>query len=357
VNIALFSAGAAACGIAALLADARRRRLRLSLLSRIPILEILDLFSIALLAAFFGGDMSQRLISTPETRPALAYEAVAAVAMFAYLWGEGRRANQYQRPEGIVVGELLVLGGLARLPLRFLEGRHPAVDAWSIGSVLAGGILLGVIVPRFQKHREEHRIIERVAREGESCQPEYTPPTPECPHPERWTMLDSMTAEIEILEFLKQLVLTLKPELIVETGTFTGRSAIKMAEGLRSNGFGRIVTCEFDAHVYARAKERIDSSGLGLWIECRNLSSLDLRVEGVIDLFFSDSDLAIREQEIRRFLPQMNPHGLILMHDTSSQYKVAREAAFRLEQEGLISMVLLPTPRGLMMAQKRAGRT
>ena len=34
-----------------------------------------------------------------------------------------------------------------------------------------------------------------------------------------------------------------------------------------------------------------------------------------------------------------------------------REALNRLEAEGLISIVLLPTPRGLVIAQPRAGRT
>ncbi len=59
---------------------------------------------------------------------------------------------------------------------------------------------------------------------------------------------------------------------------------------------------------------------------------------------------------MRRFLPQMNPHGLIVMHDASSHLKVVREAALKLEAEGLVSVVLLPTPRGLVVAQKRAGR-
>jgi DNA-binding GntR family transcriptional regulator len=35
---------------------------------------------------------------------------------------------------------------------------------------------------------------------------------------------------------------------------------------------------------------------------------------------------------------------------------VVREAALRLEAEGLVSVVLLPTPRGLVVAQKRHGR-
>jgi hypothetical protein len=64
----------------------------------------------------------------------------------------------------------------------------------------------------------------------------------------------------------------------------------------------------------------------------------------------------VREEEIRRFLPQINPQGLILVHDASSHFAVVREAILRLEAEGLISTVLLSTPRGLAVAQKRAGR-
>lgn len=169
-------------------------------------------------------------------------------------------------------------------------------------------------------------------------------------------MYDSMSAEAEVLDFLKAIVTTLKPELVVETGTFSGLSTLRIAEGLKDNGVGRIITCEFDPKVFAAAKARFDASGLGGWIDARNASSLELKIEGKIDLLFSDSDVAIREQEVRRFLPQMNPYGLILMHDASSAVKTVREAAKKMEEEGLLSVVLLPTPRGLVMAQKKEGR-
>ena len=198
--------------------------------------------------------------------------------------------------------------------------------------------------------------MRQVERQGERLQPEYHRATPECPHPERWSMFDSMTAEVEVLEFLRTMVTTLKPRLVVETGTFLGVSTLWIAEGLKANGFGKIVTCEFDPEVFAKAKAKIDASGLANWIEYRNQSSLEMAVEGAIDLLYSDSDMPIREQEVRYFLPQMNPCGVILMHDASSHLKTVREAALKLEQEGLISVVLLPTPRGLVVAQKREGR-
>ena len=207
----------------------------------------------------------------------------------------------------------------------------------------------------FKKEKQEHRILRQIER-GDRLQPEYHRATPECPHPERWSMFDSMTAEVEVLEFLRTVVTTIKPELVVETGTFSGISTLWMAEGLKANGRGRIITCEFDLKVYESAKARIAASGLAEWIELRNESSLEMKIDGTIDLLFSDSDMPIREQEIRRFLPQINPFGLILTHDASSHLKIVREAALKLEREGLISVVLLPTPRGLVVAQKREGR-
>ena len=194
-------------------------------------------------------------------------------------------------------------------------------------------------------------------RAGGALLPEYHRPTPECPNPERWHMYDSMTAEAEVLEFLYTLVTTIKPTLVVETGSFLGVSTLWIAKALKANGFGKIISCEFDPLVFAKAKEKIAASDLSEWIELRNESSLEMRVEGTIDLFFSDSDMPIRESEVKRFLPQIRPTGVILMHDASSHLKVVRDAALKMESEGLLSCILLPTPRGLVLAQRREGRS
>ena len=62
-----------------------------------------------------------------------------------------------------------------------------------------------------------------------------------------------------------------------------------------------------------------------------------MEVEGTIDICFRTRMWTIREEEVRRFLPQMRPTGLVLMHDASSHMKTVREAAFKLEAEGLLS--------------------
>ena len=104
--------------------------------------------------------------------------------------------------------------------------------------------------------------MQQAERAGGALLPEYHRATPECPHPERWSMYDSMTAEVEVLEFLRTLVTTLKPELVVETGSFLGVSTLWMAEGMRANGFGKIISCEYDPLVFAKAQEKIAASGL-----------------------------------------------------------------------------------------------
>jgi predicted O-methyltransferase YrrM len=130
-----------------------------------------------------------------------------------------------------------------------------------------------------------------------------------------------------------------------------------MGRALKANGFGRIITIEYDPAVFNKAKQLIDASGLSPWIEYRQASSLETDIDEPIDLLYSDSDINIREQEVRRFLPRIRPHGLLLIHDASSHFKVVREAALRLESEGLLSVLLVSTPRGLCIAQKREGRT
>jgi len=208
-----------------------------------------------------------------------------------------------------------------------------------------------------KKIKQEHKVMLQHDRAAGALMPESHRATPECPEPRHWSMIDSMTAEVEVLEFLATLVTTVKPRLVVETGSFLGVSTEWIARGMERNGFGKVISCEFDPLVYARAKERLAGSRLSRFIELRNQSSLEMTVDGTIDLFFSDSDMPIREQEVKRFLPQLNPNGLILMHDASSHHKVVRDAARSMEAEGLLSVVFLPTPRGLVIAQPRAGRS
>ena len=354
--------------------------------SGIPLLEFLDIcspaacvgYAIGRIGCLLSGDgdygvptslpwgmsFPNGVVPTTErVHPTPIYEFLIWLAIAAFLWHMGTKTLRGPKAKGEIFCNYLILTGVARFLVEFIRinprsffGMSNAQTV-SLLSILAGAVLLWRIKSQFHGQKKERRIVEHIASRGDVLQQEYHKPTPECPHPERWHMYDSMTAEMEVLDFLKVLVTTIKPELVVETGTFSGLSTLRIAEGLKENGFGRVITCEYDAKVFTAAQQRFAASGLGDWIEARNESSLEMKVDGRIDLLFCDSDAPIREQEVRKFLPQMNPHGLILMHDASSAMKTVREAALKLEGEGLMSVLLLPTPRGLVVAQKREGRS
>ncbi len=300
--------------------------------------------------------------TTQRVHPAPLYELILWCAIGTLLWHMGSKAVKGPKARGEIFCTYLILTGIARFLVEIIRINPPWIlgmsnaQVASLASILAGAVLLWRIKGKYHAQKKEHRVVEHIVSRGDVLQPEYHRPTPECPHPERWHMYDSMSAEVEVLDFLKALVIMTKPELVVETGTFSGLSTLRIAEGLKQNGVGRVITCEWDNKVYDAAKKRFADSGLGKWIEARNASSLEMEVDGPIDMLFCDSDPELREQEVRRFLPQMNPYGLILIHDASSHMKSVREGALRLEAEGLIAVLLLPTPRGLVLAQKREGR-
>jgi prolipoprotein diacylglyceryl transferase len=352
---------------------------------KIPILEFLDIaspaacvgYAVGRIGCLLSGDGDYGMPTTlpwgmsfpngvvptdQRVHPTPLYEFFIWLAIAAFLWHMGTKSLRGPKAKGEIFVNYLILTGIARFLIEFIRinprsflGMSNA-QAASLASIFAGAVLLWRFKSHFHALKKEHRIVEHIAAQGDVLQQEYHKPTPECPHPERWHMYDSMSAEVEVLDFLKAIVMTIKPELVVETGTFSGLSTLRIAEGLKANGVGKVITCEYDAKVFAAAKQRFDSSEQGRWIDARNESSLEMKIDGRIDLLFCDSDAPIREQEVRHFLPQVNPYGLILMHDASSSMKTVREAALKLEAEGLLSVLLLPTPRGLVMAQKREGR-
>lgn len=89
---------------------------------------------------------------------------------------------------------------------------------------------------------------------------------------------------------LKLIVQLCRPRFILEVGTFTGYSALSMAEGLSDDG--RIVTCEIDPAAQQIAQETFDASPFGHRIEIRMGPALETiqRLDDEIDLSFIDAD-------------------------------------------------------------------
>ena len=166
--------------------------------------------------------------TTERVHPAPLYELILWCAIGAFLWHMGTKALKGPKAKGEIFCNYLILTGVARFVVEIIRINPPWIlgmsnaQVASVASILVGTVLLWRIKRQYHTLKKEHRIVEHIVSHGDVLQAEYHRPTPECPYPERWHMYDSMSAEVEVLDFLKALVITIKPELVVETGTFSG---------------------------------------------------------------------------------------------------------------------------------------
>jgi predicted O-methyltransferase YrrM len=274
-----------------------------------------------------------------------------SIAASFHIFHELDRANVLQRPLGLTFAQAALIAGVLITMTSWSR-----IQPVAITFVPAGAMVMALRLRDFFSTTEERRVLARIDAGGETLQPEYTAPSFECPEPRLWSMFEAMTAEKEVLDLLYAFVRAAKPRIVVETGTFVGISSTYIARALIDNGRGRLITCEMDPEAHKMAAARFEQQGLSSHIDLRLSSSFELELPETIDLLFCDSDVNVREEEVRRFIDRVNPFGLILMHDAGSNFQVVRHGALRLEQEGLISVVLVSTPRGLVVAQKRQGR-
>jgi len=110
---------------------------------------------------------------------------------------------------------------------------------------------------------------------------------------------------------LKLLVQMCRPQFVLEVGTFTGYSALSMAEGLPDGG--RIVTCEMNPKARAVAQAAFTASPFADRIELRFGSALDTisMIDEPIDFAFVDADKGNYTNYYEAILQRMPPGGVI----------------------------------------------
>ena len=197
-----------------------------------------------------------------------------------------------------------------------------------------------------------NEIISKINQpEAVDVYPECSGPTDNCYRPHLYSMGDRVSSETEVHTFLKALTFLLKPEYILETGTYKGHSTMAFAEGLRQNNFGSITTLEIDEILASRAKILFSEYP----VEVLNQNSLSFIPTRKIDLLFLDSKRDIRRDEFAHFRQYLNDRAIIVWHDSSyreqnhSVYDIIEE----LYEHGVIDRILFPTPRGLTVSSIR----
>lgn len=113
--------------------------------------------------------------------------------------------------------------------------------------------------------------------------------------------------------FLKLMALLVGAKRILEVGTFSGYSALSMAEALPQGG--ELITCELEPEFAAFARKYFAKSQLGKKITLREGLALETlkSLSGPFDMAFIDADKVNYLNYYEAILPMMRPGGIILV--------------------------------------------
>jgi len=112
-----------------------------------------------------------------------------------------------------------------------------------------------------------------------------------------------------VLSMISKLV---RPSSILEIGTYTGYSALCLAEGLQKNGF--LHTIDHNEELYDLQKKYFDRSPFKDQIKQYTGEALPIlkQLEGPFDLVFIDADKSNYANYFHGVIEKMNPGGVIL---------------------------------------------
>ena len=205
--------------------------------------------------------------------------------------------------------------------------------------------------------------IEAYAKAHSSPEPEYLTKVAEATQafsPDWGMMVGQLEGRL-----LKMLVAMQRPQRILEIGTFTGYSALSMAEALPDGG--GIVTLEASEKHAAIAREHIAASPYAKRILVRVGPALDtLRtLSGPFDLVFIDADKSNYQNYLEAVLPKLSDDGLIAIDNVLWSARVLTDAnqekdsvalrAFndRLDKDPRFECVMLTVRDGVTLARPR----
>lgn len=112
-----------------------------------------------------------------------------------------------------------------------------------------------------------------------------------------------------ILSMISKLV---NPKTILEIGTYTGYSALCLAEGLQNDGV--LHTIDINEELYDFQRRYFDASGYGSKIKQHLGNALEIinALDSTFDLIFMDADKENYVNYFHAVIDKLNPGGLIL---------------------------------------------
>ena len=161
--------------------------------------------------------------------------------------------------------------------------------------------------------------------------------------------------------FLSFISKILRPNLILEIGTYTGYSALCLAEGLRPEG--KIITLDVNEELEKFTRSFFDRSEFALQINYRIADAKNEipTIAGPFDLVFIDADKRNYALYFDLIIQKMNAGGIILVDNVLWSGKIIDEKAQDKSTQALrdfnqkcledprVEKVLLPLRDGLLM--------
>ncbi|MGH9354648.1 MAG: class I SAM-dependent methyltransferase, partial [Terriglobia bacterium] len=148
----------------------------------------------------------------------------------------------------------------------------------------------------------------------------------------------------------------IKPNQVLETGTWLGLSSCAIGLALLSNGFGHVTTLEINQEAHAKALENINQYKVQSVVTALLASSMEFVPDCTYDMAVFDSDLSIRTAEFRRLRASLSEHAVIVFHNAAPQHGTVDKAIRSLMFRRVIEGVDLPTPRGIFVGRLKARR-
>jgi caffeoyl-CoA O-methyltransferase len=159
----------------------------------------------------------------------------------------------------------------------------------------------------------------------------------------------------------------LRPQRVLEIGTFTGYSSLSMAEALPAGG--RIITCDISEEHVAIARQHIAASPYADRIEIRVGPAIETiaALEGQFDLVFIDADKQGYLAYYEAVLPKLAPDGVILADnvlwsgrlvepatpDEDDSTRALREFNDRVAADERVEVVMLTIRDGVSIIRRR----
>ncbi|WP_426754454.1 O-methyltransferase [Myxococcus sp. Y35] len=163
--------------------------------------------------------------------------------------------------------------------------------------------------------------------------------------------------------FLRMLVALTGARRVLEIGTFTGYSALMMAEALPDDG--ALITCDLNPEAADVARSFFERSPHGRKIDLRLGPALEtLRtLQGPFDLAFIDADKPSYSAYWDAVLPLLRPGGLVVADNVLWSGRVLQPEAphdhaivdfnAKVTADPRVEHVLLTVRDGMMLARKR----